>query len=66
MAKLYQFLKVALTAFNWLCYDALMTLPILVADDDFIEHLYEMSHLGTIELDELYFEWDEWAADNLE
>ena len=41
-------------------------LPILVADDDFIEHLYEMGYAGTIELDELYLEWNDWAAENVE
>lgn len=43
-----------------------MTLPILVADDDFIEYLHEMGHAGTIELDELILEWNDWALENLE
>jgi hypothetical protein len=43
-----------------------MTLPILVADDDFIEYLHEMGHGGTIELDELILEWNDWALENLE
>jgi hypothetical protein len=43
-----------------------MTLPVLVADDDFIEHLYEMGYGETIELDELILEWNIWALENLE
>jgi hypothetical protein len=43
-----------------------MTLPILVADDDFIEYLHEMGHGETIELDELILEWNDWALENLE
>ena len=54
------------SCFDWLCYDAPMTLPILVADDDFIEYLHEMGHAGTIELDELILEWNDWALENLE
>lgn len=41
-------------------------LPILVADDDFIEHLAEMCFDETIELDEAFIEWDDWAAENVE
>lgn len=54
------------SCFNWLCYDALMTLPVLVADDDFIDHLYEMGYAGTIEVGELDLEWNIWAKENLE
>lgn len=39
-------------------------LPVLVADDDFIEHLYEQG-FETIELDELFIEYDDWAANNV-
>jgi hypothetical protein len=41
-------------------------LPILVADDDFIEHLHENGFSETIEMDELVFEWLDWEADNVE
>jgi len=39
-------------------------LPIVVADDDFIEHLREHG-FETIELDELYLEYEDWAAENV-
>jgi hypothetical protein len=39
---------------------------VLVADDDFIEHLREMGFDDEIELEEALIEWDEWAAENLE
>jgi hypothetical protein len=42
-----------------------MTLPVLVADDDFIEYLHEMS-FDTIELAELAEQWTIWALENLE
>jgi hypothetical protein len=41
-------------------------LPVLVADDDFIEYLHEMGYEGTIDIAELAVEWKEWAEDNLE
>lgn len=41
-------------------------LPIVVADDDFLEHLHEMGFDDTIELDEAFIEWDDWAAENVE
>jgi hypothetical protein len=40
-------------------------LPVLTADDDFIEHLHEMSYV-TIEVGELDLEWNNWALENLE
>lgn len=43
-----------------------MTLPYFVADDDFIEYLHEMGYAGTIEMDELFLEWNDWALENLE
>ena len=49
-----------------LTFDALTRLPILVADDDFLEHLHEVGFDDTIELDEAFIEWDDWAAENLE
>jgi hypothetical protein len=46
-----------------LTYDGL---PVLVADDDFIEHLHELGFADTIELDDLVFEWIDWAKENVE
>ena len=39
-------------------------LPVMVADDDFIEHLREQG-FDSIELDELYLEYEDWAAENV-
>ena len=41
-------------------------LPVLVADDDFIEHLHESSFEDTIDINDLVFEWLDWEADNVE
>ena len=41
-------------------------LPILVADDDFIEHLHESGFSETIDINDLVFEWIDWEADNVE
>jgi hypothetical protein len=43
-----------------------LDLPVLVGDDDFIEHLHEHSYAETIELDELIIEWDDWSKENVE
>jgi hypothetical protein len=43
----------------------LTNLPVLVADDDFIEHLYEQGFYS-IELEELYVEYTDWAKENVE
>ena len=40
------------------------SLPIIVADDDFIEHLREQG-FSEIELDELFLEYEDWAAENV-
>lgn len=40
-------------------------LPVLVADDDFIEHLAEHG-FESIELDELYVEYEDWAKENVD
>ena len=40
-------------------------LPVVVADDDFIEYLYEQSYEGTIDVAELNFEYKEWAKENV-
>ena len=39
-------------------------LKVLVADDDFIEHLHEHG-FDTIEADELYIEYADWAKENV-
>jgi hypothetical protein len=41
-------------------------LPVLVADDDFIEHLQEQGFHETIELDELFIEYIDWAKENVD
>lgn len=46
--------------------DAGLELPVLVADDDFIEHLHESGFDETIDIDDLVFEWLDWEADNVE
>jgi hypothetical protein len=40
-------------------------LPVLTADDDFIEHLHEQG-FDSIELEELYVEYNDWAKENVE
>lgn len=40
-------------------------LPVLEADDDFIEHLRERG-FDEIDLEELYIEYDEWAKENVD
>jgi hypothetical protein len=41
-------------------------LPVVVADDDFIEHLYENGFDETIDVAELNEEWNDWAKENLD
>lgn len=41
-------------------------LPVLVADDDFIEHLHENGYSETIDAAELLIEWEDWAKENLD
>lgn len=43
-----------------------LDLPVLVADDDFLEHLHESSFENNIEFDELIFEWLDWVKENVE
>jgi hypothetical protein len=43
-----------------------MMLPIVVADDDFIEHLHETGFSETIDVAELNEEWNDWAKENLD
>jgi len=40
-------------------------LPVLVADDDFIEHLHENGFNETIDVNELAFEYLDWAKENV-
>ena len=40
-------------------------LPVLVADDDFIEHLHEQGYSETIDIAELSLEWVGWAKENV-
>lgn len=40
-------------------------LPRLVADDDFIEHLHEQG-FDSIDVNELYVEYADWAKENVE
>ena len=41
-------------------------LPVLVADEDLIEHLHENGYSESIEMDELVFEYLDWAKENVE
>jgi hypothetical protein len=43
-----------------------LDLPVLVGDDDFLEHLHENSFTEIIDVNELIFEWVNWAKDNVE
>jgi hypothetical protein len=43
-----------------------LDLPVLVADDDFLEYLREQGFENTIEQDELYIEYADWAKENVE
>ena len=43
-----------------------LDLPVLVADDDFIEHLHENGHIESLEIDELIFEYIDWAKENVD
>lgn len=43
-----------------------LDLPVLVGDDDFIEHLNENGFTGTIDINDLLFEWLDWAKENVE
>jgi hypothetical protein len=43
-----------------------LDLPVLVGDDDFIEHLHENGFTKTIDVDDLIFEWVDWEKENVE
>jgi hypothetical protein len=40
-------------------------LPVLMADDDFIEHLHELGFTGTIDVNELALAWLDWSKENV-
>jgi hypothetical protein len=41
-------------------------LPLLIADEDFIEHLHEWGHYPSIDIAELAEEWKIWSKENVE
>jgi hypothetical protein len=41
-------------------------LPIIIADDDFVEHLLENGYEDSIEMDDLALEYLDWAKENVE
>lgn len=43
-----------------------LDLPVLVGDDDFLEHLHENSFTETIDINDLIFEWSNWEKENVE
>jgi hypothetical protein len=43
-----------------------LDLPVLVGDDDFLEHLHENSFTEVIDVNDLIFEWSNWAKENVE
>ena len=45
--------------------DAGLKYPVLVADDDFIEHLHEVGFSEMIDINDLIFEWVDWAKENV-
>ena len=47
-------------------FDIGLNLPVLVGDEDFLEQLQEQGFEDTIELDDLIFEWMDWAKENVE
>jgi hypothetical protein len=40
-------------------------LPIVVADDDFIEHLHENGFSESIDIGDLALEWADWEKENV-
>ena len=46
-------------------YDIGTDLPVLVADDDFIEHLHEVGFSEMIDINDLIFEGIDWAKENV-
>lgn len=45
--------------------DVGLDMPVVVADEDFIEYLHELSYVDEIELHDLVFEWADWAKENV-
>jgi hypothetical protein len=43
-----------------------LDLPVLVGDDDFLEHLHENSFIETMDVNDLICEWVNWAKENVE
>jgi hypothetical protein len=43
-----------------------LDMPVLVADEDFIEYLHELSYVDEIELHDLVLEWVDWAKENID
>jgi hypothetical protein len=43
-----------------------LDLPVLVGDDDFLEHLHENGFTETIDVNNLIFEWVDWEKENVE
>jgi hypothetical protein len=41
-------------------------LPIIMADDDLIEHLHENGYEDTIDINEFVFEYLDWAKENVD
>lgn len=53
-------------SFEWVENGLLLNgLPVYVADDDFIEHLYEMGYGDSLEEVEMYEEWAIWERENV-
>jgi hypothetical protein len=42
-----------------------LDLPVLMGDDDFIEHLHENGFIDVIDVNDLLFEWIDWAKENV-
>jgi hypothetical protein len=42
-----------------------LDLPVLVGDEDFIEHLHESGFVDVIDVNDLIFEWLDWSKENV-
>jgi hypothetical protein len=42
-----------------------LDLPVLVGDDDFLEHLHENGFTEVIDINDLIFEWIDWSKENV-
>jgi len=45
--------------------DVGLDMPVVVADEDFIEHLHESGFVDEIDLNDLIFEWLDWSKENV-